>query len=165
MMKKKKKDMRNSSNFLFRHHHHLYLPYLTLITTIMTLLQPTLTLENACFHIPLLVKKIIMLDLSLSIGPPGPSSSRFTSTDDKRSLSHSPSPSPSPSPNPVCQMMSTGSAVYQPRVRKNPFQTPKRGKSEAITAPYQWATTRRATVYNLDHLLSHGVHMIDQWGC
>ncbi|XWS66994.1 hypothetical protein CRYUN_Cryun05aG0248500 [Craigia yunnanensis] len=97
-----------------------------------------------------------LLDLSLSIGPPGPSSSSLPSTDDKRSFSHN----PSPNPNPVCQVMSTGSAVYQPRIRKNTFQTPKGGKSETIAAPYPWATTRRATVYNLDHLLSHGIRMI-----
>ncbi|XVE96814.1 hypothetical protein REPUB_Repub02eG0255300 [Reevesia pubescens] len=88
------------------------------------------------------------LDLSLSIGQPGPSSSSL--------LSRNPNPK-----RVICQVVSTaGSASYQPRVRRNPFQKPKKGKGDTIAAPYPWATTQRATVYNFNHLLSQGMNMI-----
>ncbi|OMO72706.1 hypothetical protein CCACVL1_17637 [Corchorus capsularis] len=48
----------------------------------------------------------------------------------------------------------------RPRARRNPFQAPKKGKSETVAPPYPWATTRRATVHSLEDLLSHGVFMI-----
>ncbi|XVE61812.1 hypothetical protein DITRI_Ditri06bG0069300 [Diplodiscus trichospermus] len=90
-------------------------------------------------------------NLSLSLAPPAGSSSL-----QRRSFS----PSPSPDHDPVRQVVGAGSALYQPRVRRNPFQTPKQGKSETIDAPYPWATTRRATVHDLNHLQSQGITMI-----
>ncbi|XP_021290038.1 uncharacterized protein LOC110420939 [Herrania umbratica] len=46
------------------------------------------------------------------------------------------------------------------RSRRNPFQTPKQGKTDTVPAPYPWATTQRATVHSLDYLLSHNITTI-----
>ncbi|XVE96815.1 hypothetical protein REPUB_Repub02eG0255400 [Reevesia pubescens] len=46
------------------------------------------------------------------------------------------------------------------RPRRNPFQTPRQGKTETIPPPFPWATTQRAMVHSLDHLLSHNMTMI-----
>ncbi|KAF8406417.1 hypothetical protein HHK36_008504 [Tetracentron sinense] len=41
------------------------------------------------------------------------------------------------------------------RIRRNPTQVLRDGKSNIITAPFPWATSNRATVHTLDYLLSH----------
>ncbi|XP_061343375.1 uncharacterized protein LOC133289459 [Gastrolobium bilobum] len=46
------------------------------------------------------------------------------------------------------------------RKRKLPVGATKNGKSETITPPYPWATSKRATVYSLEQLLSHGMRRI-----
>ncbi|XP_068317127.1 uncharacterized protein [Pyrus communis] len=47
------------------------------------------------------------------------------------------------------------------RARRSPVQTLKQGKSEDIPAPFPWAITKRATVHNLDYLLSNGMNTIN----
>lgn len=69
-------------------------------------------------------------------------------------LTLGPPPDPSSNPNPAVAP-STGS-----RARANPFQKLKGGKSETITAPYPWATTRRARVHDLNYLLSNNIRTI-----
>ncbi|XP_042490007.1 uncharacterized protein LOC122069978 [Macadamia integrifolia] len=49
---------------------------------------------------------------------------------------------------------------YKSRTRRNPTQAPRAGKSDTIPAPYPWATTLRATVHSLEHLLQSGLHTI-----
>ena len=46
------------------------------------------------------------------------------------------------------------------RSRRNPFQTPRQGKTETIPPPFPWATTQRAMVHSLDYLLSHNMTTI-----
>ncbi|KAL6277828.1 hypothetical protein ACE6H2_021429 [Prunus campanulata] len=46
------------------------------------------------------------------------------------------------------------------RTRRSPAQTLGQGKTETIPAPYPWATTKRATVHNLDYLQSNHVNTI-----
>ncbi|GMJ03061.1 hypothetical protein HRI_003975300 [Hibiscus trionum] len=75
-----------------------------------------------------------LLHLDLSLGPPC---------------------SPIPNPNPV--VVPAYPIHPQRRSRTNSFQKLKRGKSETIDAPYPWATTRRATVHNLNYLLSQNI--------
>ncbi|XVF55344.1 hypothetical protein PTKIN_Ptkin06aG0029700 [Pterospermum kingtungense] len=97
---------------------------------------------------------------SISSRPPW----RSSSSSKRSSFPHSPSPNPSSSSssNPTNQVVQVGtcSTNHQPRIRRNPSQKPKRGKSETIAAPYPWATTRRAIVYDLNHLRSQGITMI-----
>ncbi|XP_022762145.1 uncharacterized protein LOC111308060 [Durio zibethinus] len=40
------------------------------------------------------------------------------------------------------------------RVRRNPIQAPREGKSETVPPPFPWATTHRATVHSFNYLLS-----------
>ncbi|KAH7517864.1 hypothetical protein FEM48_Zijuj09G0109300 [Ziziphus jujuba var. spinosa] len=47
----------------------------------------------------------------------------------------------------------TGPSSRSTRVRRNPTQAPREGKSETIPAPFPWATTHRATVHTLDYLV------------
>ncbi|CAI9781920.1 unnamed protein product [Fraxinus pennsylvanica] len=46
------------------------------------------------------------------------------------------------------------------RVRRNPSQSPRGGKSAIVPAPFPWATTQRATVYSLGDLLSRQIFTI-----
>ncbi|CAK9142591.1 unnamed protein product [Ilex paraguariensis] len=46
------------------------------------------------------------------------------------------------------------------RIRRNPTQAPREGKSDTVPAPFPWATTRRATVHSLNHLLSNQIFAI-----
>ncbi|KAH7553438.1 hypothetical protein ACOSP7_029848 [Xanthoceras sorbifolium] len=46
------------------------------------------------------------------------------------------------------------------RTRRSPVQTLKPGKTETIPAPFPWATTKRATIYSLDYLLSNQIGII-----
>ncbi|XP_071933338.1 uncharacterized protein [Coffea arabica] len=46
------------------------------------------------------------------------------------------------------------------RPRRNPSQAPHEGKSETVPAPFPWATTRRASVYSLNYLLSKQIFKI-----
>lgn len=48
---------------------------------------------------------------------------------------------------------SAGPSSRSTRVRRNPTQAPREGKSETIPAPFPWATTHRATVHSLDFLV------------
>jgi hypothetical protein len=80
---------------------------------------------------------------------------------------------PPPSP-PFYHFMSNPNASYQveaPVPAAAPISCPgharkhravafKSGKSEALSAPYPWAATRRAKVHRLDYLLSKGISMI-----
>ncbi|KAE9590964.1 hypothetical protein Lal_00023095 [Lupinus albus] len=43
------------------------------------------------------------------------------------------------------------------RQRKQPVLAMKKGKSVTITQPFQWATSTRATVHSLEHLLSKNI--------
>ncbi|KAG4152366.1 hypothetical protein ERO13_D04G118050v2 [Gossypium hirsutum] len=76
------------------------------------------------------------LHLDLTLGPP-------------------PDPSSNPNPNPAV------AAPTGRRARANPFQKLKGGKSETITAPYPWATTRRARVHDLNYLQSNNIRTIN----
>ncbi|XP_016738004.2 uncharacterized protein [Gossypium hirsutum] len=76
------------------------------------------------------------LHLDLTLGPP-------------------PDPSSNPNPNPAV------AAPTGPRARANPFQKLKGGKSETITAPYPWATARRARVHDLNYLQSNNIRTIN----
>ncbi|KAE8719050.1 hypothetical protein F3Y22_tig00109978pilonHSYRG00014 [Hibiscus syriacus] len=80
-----------------------------------------------------------LLVLDLSLGPPC-------------------SPSPIHNPNPM--EVPADPIPYQHRSRRNPIWKLKQGKSETIGAPFPWATTRRATVHHLNHLLSQNIHTI-----
>ncbi|CAK9139012.1 unnamed protein product [Ilex paraguariensis] len=46
------------------------------------------------------------------------------------------------------------------RGRRNPSQGPREGKSTTVPAPFPWATTHRATVHSLNHLLSKQISTI-----
>ncbi|XP_059669476.1 uncharacterized protein LOC132314661 [Cornus florida] len=46
------------------------------------------------------------------------------------------------------------------RTRRSPVRSLGPGKSDTIAAPYPWATTKRATVHSLDHLMSNGINNI-----
>ncbi|OAY23456.1 uncharacterized protein LOC110605849 [Manihot esculenta] len=46
------------------------------------------------------------------------------------------------------------------RVRRNPTQAPRDGKSENVPPPFPWATNRRATVHSLNTLLSNNIETI-----
>ncbi|TYI37483.1 hypothetical protein ES332_A03G214500v1 [Gossypium tomentosum] len=49
----------------------------------------------------------------------------------------------------------TSSSSPRPsRVRRNPTQNLREGKSETVEPPFPWATNYRATVYNINYLLS-----------
>ncbi|WRX25780.1 hypothetical protein QQP08_018267 [Theobroma cacao] len=102
-----------------------------------------------------------LLNLSISLGP-GPSSIPESSSSFGLPSTHHELPFTDINPNPVHEEVSTGAQHCRPRprCRKNPFQNPKAGKTETIAAPYPWATTRRATVHDLNYLLSHGISMI-----
>lgn len=57
--------------------------------------------------------------------------------------------------------VSNSMVVSRPlRTRRNPTQTPSKGKSETIPAPFPWATTSRAKVHSLSHLLSNNIFSI-----
>ncbi|PRQ23658.1 hypothetical protein RchiOBHm_Chr6g0263791 [Rosa chinensis] len=43
------------------------------------------------------------------------------------------------------------------RARRNSTQAPGQGKSETVQAPFPWATTKRATVHNLNYLRTHNI--------
>ena len=49
----------------------------------------------------------------------------------------------------------------QGRKRKLPARAVKKGKAETIDPPFPWATTTRATVHNLEHLLAHNMKSIN----
>ncbi|KAE8724512.1 putative Hydroxyproline-rich glycofamily protein [Hibiscus syriacus] len=80
-----------------------------------------------------------LLDLDLSLGPPC---------------------SPSHIHNTNLMTVLADPIRYQSRSRRNRIRKLKPGKSETIGAPYPWATTRRATVHNLDYLLSQNMYTI-----
>ncbi|KAK2978332.1 hypothetical protein RJ640_016434 [Escallonia rubra] len=46
------------------------------------------------------------------------------------------------------------------RVRRNPTQAPREGKSDTVPAPFPWATTHRATVHSLNYLLSKQIFAV-----
>ncbi|XWS63051.1 hypothetical protein CRYUN_Cryun06bG0063600 [Craigia yunnanensis] len=46
------------------------------------------------------------------------------------------------------------------RVRRNPTQAPRKGKSETVTPPFPWATNHRATVHSFNYLLSKEIFTI-----
>ncbi|XVE49408.1 hypothetical protein DITRI_Ditri01bG0080300 [Diplodiscus trichospermus] len=58
----------------------------------------------------------------------------------------------------------SGSTVTGPsrpvRVRRNPTQAPREGKSDTVRPPYPWATNRRATVHSVNYLLSKEITKI-----
>ncbi|XP_022725058.1 uncharacterized protein LOC111281641 [Durio zibethinus] len=55
----------------------------------------------------------------------------------------------------------TGPGPSRPiRVRRNPTQAPREGKSETVTQPFPWATTHRATVHSVNYLLSKQIFTI-----
>ncbi|XP_038707333.1 uncharacterized protein LOC120002645 [Tripterygium wilfordii] len=67
---------------------------------------------------------------------------------------------PSPS-HPICSIppfvtesVPTLAPRQSTRTRRNPTQAPGEGKSDTIPAPYPWSTNQRATVHNLEYLLS-----------
>ncbi|WRX16101.1 hypothetical protein QQP08_008588 [Theobroma cacao] len=61
-----------------------------------------------------------------------------------------------PVPSPV-----PGTSRSRPvRVRRNPTQALREGKSETVPAPFPWATTHRATVHSVDYLLSKQIYTI-----
>ncbi|XWS68180.1 hypothetical protein CRYUN_Cryun04dG0069200 [Craigia yunnanensis] len=54
-----------------------------------------------------------------------------------------------------------GSGSSRPvRVRRNPTQAPREGKSETVPPPFPLATTHRATVHNVNYLLSKQIFTI-----
>ncbi|XVF01444.1 hypothetical protein REPUB_Repub04eG0089800 [Reevesia pubescens] len=55
----------------------------------------------------------------------------------------------------------TGTAPSRPiRVRRNPTQAPREGKSETVPPPFPWATTHRATIHSVNYLLSEHIFTI-----
>ncbi|KAL2512223.1 hydroxyproline-rich glycoprotein family protein [Abeliophyllum distichum] len=52
------------------------------------------------------------------------------------------------------------SAASTGRVRRNPSQSPRQGKSATVPPPFPWATNQRATVYSLNYLLSENIFTI-----
>ncbi|XP_061366674.1 uncharacterized protein LOC133309845 [Gastrolobium bilobum] len=58
------------------------------------------------------------------------------------------------------QEQEAGPSSNQIRARRKPVRGMNQRKSETIIPPYPWATTKRATLYSLDHLLSHGMRTI-----
>ncbi|KAH1039440.1 hypothetical protein J1N35_041183 [Gossypium stocksii] len=71
------------------------------------------------------------------------------------SIGRATTPNLNPNPNP------TVAAPFGRRARANPFHKLKGGKSETITAPYPWATTRRARVHDLNYLQSKNIRTIN----
>ncbi|GAY65439.1 hypothetical protein CUMW_241090 [Citrus unshiu] len=74
---------------------------------------------------------------------------------------------PDPSVVPVCrqEIPSPAPAAAAPpsrplRPRRNPTQAPGQGKGDTVPALYPWATTHRATVHNLNYLLSKQITTI-----
>jgi len=66
-----------------------------------------------------------------------------------------------PPPQPPSTNLETAPIPCRGRAGRKPsIQALKQGKSEAVSAPYPWATTRRATVHSLDYLLSKGINVI-----
>lgn len=104
-----------------------------------------------------------MLKLSLSIG------SRSHVSSQSSPLLAQPQPPPPPPPqSPHVYVSPPANSFHQEavgpssssRTRKSPAQTVRPGKSEIIMAQYPWATTRRATIYTLEYLLSKGLNII-----
>ncbi|PSS29413.1 Sialidase [Actinidia chinensis var. chinensis] len=67
---------------------------------------------------------------------------------------------PPPPPPPPLQPASAATPPSQHRGRKNPASKPRAGKSPTVPAPFPWATTQRATVHSLHHLLQNQIHSI-----
>ncbi|KAF3435608.1 hypothetical protein FNV43_RR22699 [Rhamnella rubrinervis] len=55
---------------------------------------------------------------------------------------------------------SAGPSSRPLRVRRNPTQAPREGKSETVPAPFPWATTHRATVHSYDYLVGKQIFTI-----
>ncbi|KAE8660995.1 hypothetical protein F3Y22_tig00116944pilonHSYRG00269 [Hibiscus syriacus] len=68
--------------------------------------------------------------------------------------------SPSPKDVPGSGVIAGGVPSRTIRHRKNSTNAPREGKSETIEPPYPWATNHRATVHELQHLLSNGIRTI-----
>ncbi|KAJ4968398.1 hypothetical protein NE237_015099 [Protea cynaroides] len=90
--------------------------------------------------------KITVDHPSISTSISGPPTSTTYDADFSVSTSSITLPKPSPSHN-LCP-------------RRKPTQAPRGKKTETIPIPYQWATNRRATVHNMEYLLSNGIHTI-----
>ncbi|XP_031257817.1 uncharacterized protein LOC116115824 [Pistacia vera] len=108
------------------------------------------------------------LNLTLSLPPPDPSAAAQTNPHCQNlnlpplAIPLSPPSSHESHPSPtLSQEITTGAGPSRSsRTRRSPAQKLKPGKTEAVPAPYPWATTHRATVYSLEHLLSHNITKI-----
>ncbi|KAE8702208.1 Detected protein of unknown function [Hibiscus syriacus] len=69
--------------------------------------------------------------------------------------------SPSPADVPRSGTITGAGPSRNVRNRRNTTtNAPRKGKSETIEPPYPWATNHRATVHDLQHLLSNGIRTI-----
>ncbi|XP_059654897.1 uncharacterized protein LOC132301675 [Cornus florida] len=76
-------------------------------------------------------------------------------------MSPLPPPPPTTDPSPNTKPPATTTTQAGPsRVRRNPTQAPREGKSDTVPAPFPWATTHRATVHSVDYLVSKEIFSI-----
>ncbi|KAK9287472.1 hypothetical protein L1049_015893 [Liquidambar formosana] len=97
--------------------------------------------------------------------PPPPAPPLFPQSPLQLSPSHPlympPFTTDSSTPTPMVYRQEGAAASSRPlRMRRNPTQAPRDGKSDTVPALFPWATTHRATVYSMEHLLSNGIFTI-----
>ncbi|OMO63447.1 hypothetical protein COLO4_32442 [Corchorus olitorius] len=71
-----------------------------------------------------------------------------------------PQPQEPPPASPAVVPAGNGPPVRPVRVRRNPTQAPRDGRSVTIEPPFPWATEYRATVHSLEHLVSKKIFTI-----